>query len=37
VENLAETALIQVEDGAPRLYFIYFRRDNRGQWLIQEM
>ena len=37
VENLAETAIIQVEDGAPRLYFIYFRRDNRGQWLIQEM
>jgi sugar lactone lactonase YvrE len=37
VENLAEVALVQVEDGVARLYFVYFRRDNRGQWLIQEM
>jgi sugar lactone lactonase YvrE len=37
VEHLAEAAIVQVEDGTPRLYFIYFRRDNRGQWLIQEM
>jgi sugar lactone lactonase YvrE len=37
VENLAEAALVQIEDGAPRLYFVYFRRDHRGQWLIQEM
>jgi sugar lactone lactonase YvrE len=36
-ENLAEAALLQIEDGATRLYFVYFRRDNRGQWLIQEM
>lgn len=37
VDNLAEAAIVQVENGAPRLYFIYFRRDNRGRWLIQEM
>jgi hypothetical protein len=37
VADLAETALIQVEQGTPYLYFIYFRRDNRGRWLIQEM
>jgi hypothetical protein len=37
VGNLAEAALVQVEDGASRLYFVYFRRDHRGQWLIQEM
>jgi sugar lactone lactonase YvrE len=37
VEHLAEAAFVQVEDGVSRLYFVYFRRDNRGQWLIQEM
>jgi sugar lactone lactonase YvrE len=37
VEDLAETAMLQSEDGVTRLYFVYFRRDNRGQWLIQEM
>ena len=37
VDDLAEAALLQAEDGVTRLYFIYFRRDNRGQWLIQEM
>ena len=37
VGDLAEAALIQVEDGSPLLYFVYFRRDNRGRWLIQEM
>jgi sugar lactone lactonase YvrE len=37
VDTLAEAAIIQLEDGASRLYFIYFRLDNRGQWLIQEM
>jgi sugar lactone lactonase YvrE len=37
VEDLAETAILQTEDGVTRLYFVYFRRDNRGQWLIQEM
>ena len=37
VGDLAEAILIQVEDGSPLLYFVYFRRDNRGRWLIQEM
>jgi sugar lactone lactonase YvrE len=37
VDNLAEAAIVQTEDGSPRLYFVYFRRDTRGQWLIQEM
>jgi sugar lactone lactonase YvrE len=37
VGDLAEAAILQSEDGVTRLYFVYFRRDNRGQWLIQEM
>jgi len=37
VGDLAEAALIQIEEDTPYLYFIYFRRDNRGRWLIQEM
>lgn len=37
VDNLAEAALVQVEDGVARLYFVYFRRDNLGRWLIHEM
>jgi hypothetical protein len=37
VDDLAEAAILQTEDGVTRLYFVYFRRDNRGQWLIQEM
>lgn len=37
VGDLAEAALVQIEQGTPILYFIYFRRDNRGRWLIQEM
>jgi hypothetical protein len=37
VGDLAEAAILQTEDGVTRLYFVYFRRDNRGQWLIQEM
>jgi sugar lactone lactonase YvrE len=37
VDDLAEAAILQAEDGTTRLYFVYFRRDNRGQWLIQEM
>jgi hypothetical protein len=37
VDDVAETALIQVEDSSAFLYFVYFRRDNRGRWLIQEM
>lgn len=37
VGNLAEAVLIQQENGVPRLYFIYFRRDSLGRWLIEEM
>jgi sugar lactone lactonase YvrE len=37
VGDLAEAALVQVEQGSPFLYFVYFRRDTRGRWLIQEM
>jgi len=37
VDDLAEAAVLQAEDGVTRLYFVYFRRNNRGQWLIQEM
>jgi hypothetical protein len=37
IGDLAEAALIQLEDNSPFLYFVYFRRDNRGRWLIQEM
>jgi len=37
VGDLAETAIVQQENGAPFLYFIYFRRDSLGRWLIEEM
>ena len=37
VGHLAEAAIVQAGDGVTRLYFVYFRRDNRGQWLIQDM
>jgi sugar lactone lactonase YvrE len=37
LDDLAEAAIVQLENGSPFLYFIYFRRDNRGRWLIQEM
>jgi sugar lactone lactonase YvrE len=37
VDDLAEAALVQVEDGVARLYFVYFRQDNLGRWLIHEM
>jgi hypothetical protein len=37
VADLAEGALVQTEDGIVRLYFVYFRRDNLGRWLIHEM
>ena len=37
VGDLAETAMVQQENGAPFLYFIYFRRDSLGRWLIEEM
>jgi sugar lactone lactonase YvrE len=35
--NLAETAILQMENGVPRLHLIYFRRDGLGRWLIEEM
>ena len=37
VGELAETVIVQQEDGVPMLYFIYFRRDSLGRWLIEEM
>ena len=37
VGDLAETAIVQQENGAPFLYFIYFRRDGLDRWLIEEM
>ena len=37
VGHLAEAAILQTGDGVTRLYFVYFRRNNRGQWLIQDM
>lgn len=35
--DLAEAVVLQQEDGRASLYFIYFRRDSRGRWLIEEM
>lgn len=37
VGDLAEAAIVQQENGTPFLYFIYFRRDSLGRWLIEEM
>ena len=37
VGDLAETAIVQQENGTPFLYFIYFRRDGLDRWLIEEM
>ena len=37
VGDLAETAILQVENGVPMLHLIYFRRDGLGRWLIEEM
>jgi hypothetical protein len=37
VEDLAEGVLVQPENGTPYLYFIYFRRDSLGRWLIEEL
>ena len=37
VGDLAETAIVQQENGVPFLYFIYFHRDSLGRWLIEEM
>jgi len=37
LDDIAETVLVQVESGVPRLHFVYFRRNTAGQWLIEEM
>jgi hypothetical protein len=37
IENIAETIIVQQENGSPKLYFIYYRRDSLGRWLIEEM
>ena len=37
VGDLAEAAIVQQENSMPFLYFIYFRRDTLGRWLIEEM
>jgi hypothetical protein len=37
VGDIAEAAIIQVENGVPMLYFVYLHRDGLGQWLIEEM
>ena len=37
VDTLAETALVRQEGGTSYLYFVYFRRDSLGRWLIEEM
>jgi hypothetical protein len=35
--DLAEAVVTQDESGGPALYFIQFRRDGLGRWLIEEM
>jgi hypothetical protein len=35
--DLAEAVLVQDEPAGPHLYFIQFRRDSLGRWLIEEM
>lgn len=35
--DIVETVIVQMENGVPMLHFVYFRRDSRGQWLIEEM
>ncbi len=37
LENIAETIIVQQENNSARLYFIYYRRDSLGRWLIEEM
>ncbi len=37
VDNLAEAAVVRQEGGTSFLYFVYFRRDSLGRWLIEEM
>lgn len=36
-DDLAEAAVLREEDGRSALYFIYFRRDGLGRWVIEEM
>jgi hypothetical protein len=36
-DSLAEAVLLREQDGQSFLYFIYFRRDTLGRWLIEEM
>jgi hypothetical protein len=35
--DLAEAVIVNNETSGPHLYFIYFRRDSLGRWLIEEM
>jgi hypothetical protein len=35
--DLAEAVVVQNELSGPQLYFIQFRRDGLGRWLIEEM
>jgi hypothetical protein len=36
-DDLAEAAIVRNRDGQSSLYFVYFRRDALGQWVIEEM
>ena len=35
--DLAEAVVVQDEPAGPQMYFIQFRRDSLGRWLIEEM
>ena len=37
LDDLAEAVIVRREGTAPFVYFIYFRRDSLGRWLIEEM
>jgi hypothetical protein len=37
VGDIAEAAIVQVENGVEMLYFVYLHRDGLGRWLIEEM
>ena len=37
VGGLTETVIVKPANGRSNLYFIYFRRDDEGRWLIEEM
>jgi hypothetical protein len=37
VGDIAEAAIVQVENGVQMLYFVYLHRDGLGRWLIEEM